>query len=451
MSELSKQSRKPITALYDLENLVNDILAKAKAKGASQAEVGASVDRGFSVTARKGEIETLEHNQDKGIGITVYFGKNKGSASTTDIRPDSIEQTIDKACDIARFTQEDEYEGLAEKEFMAFDYPDLELHYPCDYTPDHALGLAIACEQHGMSLDKRITNTEGASFTTHESFSVYGNSHGFLGAYPTSRYGLYCTLLASDKDQMERDYEYTVARDVADLMSTKEVAENAAQRTLRRLGARKLSTRQAPVIFLADVAKHLWGTFISAISGGNLYRESSFLLNQLGQPIFRDYMSIREEPHRIKAVGSAPFDAEGVRTEHRDLVKEGILESYVLGSYSARRLGMQTTGNSGGVHNLIIETNAESLADLVSEMNTGLIVTDMMGHGINIVTGDYSRGATGLWVENGEIQYPVHEITVAGNLRDMFKNVVSVANDVDMRGNVLTGSVFIENMTIAGS
>lgn len=443
--------QQPITKSYDFQTIIDDIINKAKEKGASAAEVAASAERGFSVTARMGEVETLEHNRDKGLSISVYFGQKKGTASTSDITPESVDAALEKACHIANYISEDDCEGLADKELMAFEYPQLDLHHPSNISPEQGLATAIECEQHGLKQDKRLFNSEGATFASHESFYVYGNSHGFVGAYPTSRHSLSCILLAKEQNSMERDYEYTVARDIDDMVASKEVAEGAAERTLRRLNARKIKTCQAPVVFAANVARGLLGHLISAISGGSLYREASFLLDHLGKEIFSDDITISENPHMINALGSAPFDNEGVKTQARDIIKDGVLQAYVLGSYSARKLGMQTTGNAGGVHNLTINTGDDDLAALLKKMDKGLLVTEMLGSAVNIVTGDYSRGAVGIWVENGEMQFPVHEITIAGHLKEMFKNIVAVGNDIDKRGNIITGSILVENMTIAGS
>lgn len=438
------------TQQRELRDLVEHVLAAAKAKGATQVEVGASIDAGLSTTVRMGNVDKVEFNRDKGIGITVYFGQKRGAASTSDTTPKAIEATVQAACDIAQVTVEDEYAGLPEKELIAFDYPDLDLYYPWAIAPEEAIEVARQCEDFGLQYDKRITNSEGAELSTLQTYHVYGNSLGFMGCYPTTRHNISCVLVASEGKLMQRDYYYTDARDAKDLFDIEMVATTAAKRALDRLNGQKLSTRKAPVLFTPEVAKSLFGTFIAAIKGGNLYRRSSFLLDHLCEMVFPEHINIHEEPHILKGLGSAPFDSEGVVTVPRHFVKNGRLESYVLSSYTARRLGMQTTGNAGGVRNLTINNSDKTLTDLLQQMHTGLLLTEVFGQGINLVTGDYSRGAAGFWVENGEIQYPVHEITIAGNLAKMFQQIVAVGNDVDARGNIRTGSVLIEEMMIAG-
>ena len=441
------------TASWDqLKELVSDVLKSSMRNGVTAVEVGAGIDSGLSTSVRKGEVETIEFNRDKSLGLTIYKGKSKGSVSTTDISRDAIESAIEAACRIAGHTEDDEYAGLADKEFMAKDIPDLELFHPSTLTPEQSVDYAKNCEQAALGYDDRISNSEGASFSTFERFRVYGNSHGFLGAYPSTRYSLSCSVIGKEpgNDAMQRDYDYTIARDLSALLPAQQVGEKAAEKTIARLGSRKIKTCQSPVIFAPSVATSLWGCLVSAISGGNLYRKSSFLLDQLNKKIFPEFISVKESPHLLQGLGSAPFDSEGVATSEREIISEGILSSYVLSSYSARRLGMVTTGNAGGVHNLSMTHSDKDLNTLIKEMNKGLVVTELMGHGINIVTGDYSRGAAGFWVENGEIQFPVSEITVAGNLKDMFQNIKAVGNDLDHRSNIITGSVLISEMTIAG-
>jgi len=434
----------------ELETVVAAILGEAKRQGASAAEAGVNAESGLSVTVRLGEVETVEHNRDKGLGVTVYFGQRKGSASTSDFSPEAIRETVGAACAIAKYTAEDPCAGLADAELMAADIPDLDLHYPWDLSAERAIALAEECESAARAVDKRITNSEGATVSSHAGYRVYGNSHGFTGAYPSSRHSVSCAVIADDGQGMQRDYWYTVARDSGDLENVRGVGRRAGERAVKRLGGRRLPTQQAPVLFVAEVAGGLFGNFIRAVRGESLYRKASFLLDQLGQPIFPSFIRIHEQPHLKKALGSSPFDGEGVATRARDLISAGVLQGYVLDSYSARKLGMQTTGNAGGVHNLTIDPGPDDFAALLKEMGTGLLVTEMMGMGVNIVTGDYSRGAAGFWVENGTVQFPVEEITVAGNLREMFKGIVAVGNDVDTRGNTRTGSVLIERMTIAG-
>ncbi len=434
-----------------LEQLVSELLAEAKKQGASAAEAGVSSDTGLSLTVRMGDVETIEHTRDNGLGVTVYFGQSKGSASTSDLTPQAVRDTVKAACNIAKYTTEDSCSGLADARLMAKELPDLDLYHPWDIDVDAAIELGKRCEDAARSLDSRIVNSEGASLNTHAGLHVYGNSHGFVGGYPTSRHSLSCTVISQQAEAMQRDYWYTVGRAATDLEPAEHVGQKAARRALGRLGARKISTREAPVIFQSDVATSLLRSFTGAIRGAALYRKSSFLLDHLDKKIFPDFIHIHENPRQLKGLGSAAFDGEGVATKARDLVRDGILKSYILSSYSARKLGMQTTGNAGGVRNLAIDPGDLSLDALLKKMDKGLLVTEMMGHGVNMVTGDYSRGATGFWIERGEIQYPVEEITIAGNLKQMFQQLLAVGYDEECRGNIRTGSWLIENMTIAGS
>lgn len=433
-----------------LESLVDQALQEARKQGASAAEAGVSFDSGLSVTVRMGEVETLEFNRDRGLGITVYFGQRKGSASTSDWSASAVRETVQAACAIARFTGEDACAGLADAALMASDVPDLDLCHPWEVTPEQAIDIARSCEDEARAFDARITNSEGGSVSSHQGISVYGNSHGFIGGYPTSRHSISCAVIGKDDAGMQRDYWYTVARDADDMESAASVGRKAGERTVRRLGGRRLKTRQAPVLFAAELATGLLGHLVAAVRGGKLYRRASFLVDHLGKQIFPDFVTIDERPHLKKALGSAPFDSEGVGTRPRDLVSGGVLQGYVLDSYAARRLGMQTTANAGGVHNLSIAPGPQDFAGLLKQMDTGLLVTELMGQGINYVTGDYSRGAAGFWVENGEIQYPVEELTIAGNLRDMFAGLAAVGNDVETRGSIRSGSLLLERMTIAG-
>ena len=451
MEEVVSKPKSALQGPAELRQLVADILDEAKRQGASAAEAGVNSESGLSVTVRLGEVETIEHNRDKGLGVTVYFGQRKGAASTSDFSREAIRETVAAACAVARYTAEDPCAGLAEAALMARDVPDLDLHHPWDLSAEQAIELALSCEAAGRELDRRITNSEGATVSSHAGYRVYGNSHGFLGAYPSSRHSVSCALIADDGHGMQRDYWYTVARDRAELESTRSVGRRAGERVVKRLGGRRLPTQQAPVLFLAEVAGGLFGNLIRAIRGESIYREASFLLHQVGEQVFPAFIHIHEQPHLRKALGSVPFDGEGVATRARDWISGGVLQGYVLDSYSARKLKLQTTGNAGGVHNLTIDPGPLDFAGLLKEMGKGLLVTEMMGMGVNIVTGDYSRGAAGFWVEDGTIQYPVEEITIAGNLRDMFKAIVAVGNDVDLRGNTRTGSVLIERMTIAGT
>lgn len=435
---------------HDLPALIQRILDDTRAQGASAAEVDAGTGTGFSVTVRWGEVEKIEHERDKALSITVYMGKRKGTASTSDFSDRSLTETIRAACDIARYASEDNAAGLVEAELMAKEIPDLDLHHPWSITPEQAIDLATRCENVARSHDRRIINSDGAVISTYAGTHAYGNTRGFVGGWQWSAHTIDCTMIAEQAGHMQRDGWYSKARDYNDLQTIDAIGTEAAHRAVAKLGARKLSTRKVPVIFEAPVASGLFSAFITAISGGSLYRRASFLLDQLDKQVFAGHIHIHEQPHLKKALGSAPFDNDGVATRARDIVKDGILQGYVLSGYSARKLGMRTTGNAGGVHNLIIEPGAETFNDLVRKMDTGLLITDMIGFGVNQVTGDYSRGASGFWVEHGEIQYPVEEITVAGNLKDMYQHIVAIGNDVDPRGNILTGSVLIENMTVAG-
>jgi PmbA protein len=433
-----------------IKNIVQDLLDEAKKQGASAAEAGLSQETGLSVSVRLGDVETIEHHCSQGLGVTVYFGQRKGSASTTDLSPVSIKETVSAACSIARYTSEDEFSGLPDKELLATEFPDLDLNHPWHLGTENAIELALECEEAARNFHADITNSEGASINTHQGNYVMGNSLGFLHGYPTTRHSLSCSVLAQRGDSMQRDYWYSVARNAINLESPKEIGKKAAERVFRRLEGRSLSTRQCPVLYSAEIASGLLTSFIGAISGGNLYRKSSFLLNALDTQVFPEFIRIYEQPHLKGVLGSAAYDGEGIATKSRDIVSDGILRSYVLSTYSARKLGLQSTGNAGGVRNLSITTSDLDLKAMLKQLGTGLLVTELMGQGVNILTGDYSRGAAGFWVENGEIQYPVEEITIAGNLKDMLKNIVAVGNDIDYRGNVRTGSILVERMSIAG-
>ncbi len=435
----------------DLEALVAFALEEARAERASQAEVGVSLDTGLNVTVRLGEVDTLEYQRDRGLGITVYFDHRKGSASTADLRREAIRDTVLKACSIARFTAADECAGLADAELMARELPDLALSHPWEISPEAAIEIARACEAAALAVDPRVRNSEGASLGTHRGMRVYGNSHGFIGGFESTSHSLSCAVVANAGDEMQRDYWYTTARDWHELEQAERVGRESALRTVARLGSRKLTTRRAPVMLTPEMARGFFGHFLTAIRGGSQYRRSSFLLGAAGQQIFPGFLQISERPHILKGIGSAAFDSEGVATRDRELVQDGVLQGYILSAYSARKLGLQTTGNAGGVHNLLVAHGAEDRSALLRRMDTGLLVTELMGQGVNTVTGDYSRGASGFWVERGEIQYPVHEITIAGNLRDLQRGIVAVGSDVDVRGTVRTGSVLLGEMTIAGA
>jgi len=436
--------------MNQLKNTVQSILDEAKQQGASAAEAGLSLQDGLSVTARLGEVETIEHDCSQNLGVTVYFGQCKGSASSTDLSPESIKETVRAACSIARYTSPDEYAGLPDKDLLATEFPDLDLYHPWNISADEAIALAIECENAARFYDADISNSEGATVNSHQGISVMGNSLDFLQGRHSTRHSLSCSVLGQRGDSMQRDYWYTVARNAQCLEAAVDVGKKAAERTLRRLNAQSLSTRQCPVLFCAEMAGGLLGSLCGAISGGNLYRKSTFLLDALGTQIFPDFIHIYEQPHLLGALGSSIYDGEGVATQARDLVRDGVLQGYILSTYSARKLGLRSTGNAGGVHNLTITPGDSDFDALLRQMNTGLLVTELMGQGVNMVTGDYSRGAAGFWVENGVIQYPVEEITIAGNLKTMFKNIVAIGNDVDYRGNTRTGSILVEQMSIAG-
>jgi PmbA protein len=435
----------------DLESIIERALEEARARGASQAEAAVSQDTGLSVGVRLGEVETLEHQRDRSMGITVYFGQRKGSASTADFSPDAVRATVAKACSIARFTAEDEASGLADADLMARAPRSLDLSHPWNVTADRAIEIAKSCEAAALAFDARINNSEGASLGTHRGLHVYGNTHGFVGGYPTTSHTLSCVVLAGTGENMQRDYWYSSARDWRDLEQPEAIGRESARRTIGRLGPRKLSTRRAPVLFVPEIARGLIGHFAAAIRGSSQYRQSSFLLDAAGERVFPAGFSIAERPHIPKAMGSAPFDDEGVATRDRELVADGILTGYILSSYSARKLKLTTTGNAGGAHNLLVaSTLAGGMDAMLARLGTGLLVTELMGQGVNMVTGDYSRGAAGFWVENGSLQYPVAEITIAGNLREMLKGIAAVGDDVDVRGGTRVGSILLEEMTIAG-
>lgn len=436
----------------ELKDVVARVLAQARAAGASQAEADASLQKGLNATVRLGEVETIEYQRDRGLGVTVYFGKRKGSASTADLGVDAIRETVEKACAIARYTGEDDCAGLADPEDLARDPPELALDFPWDIEPEEAIALAQRCEAAGRAVDARIANSEGASVGTHRGVRVYGNSHGFLEGYASSSHSISCVLLAQHGDDMQRDYWYSTARDPRDLDDPESIGRRAGERAVARLGARRLPTGKASVLFAPEIARGVFGHFVGAIRGGSQYRRTTFLLDAAGTEVFPCFVNMHERPHLPKALASAPFDSEGVTTRDRELVAAGRLEGYLLSSYSARKLGLRTTGNAGGVHNLLVDPGPGLLdfAGMLRRLGTGLLVTELMGQGVNGVTGDYSRGATGFWVEGGEIAYPVHEITIAGNLREMYRGIVALGADIDTRGAIRCGSLLIDAMTIAG-
>ncbi len=435
----------------ELEDIVASALAEAQARGVDQAEVAVSHDMGLAATARLGDVENLEYTNDRGIGITVYCGRRKGNASTSDISGEAIREAVGKACAFASYTAEDEYAGLADADRMCTEVPDLDLDHPWVLDATAAIDLAIACEAAALGHDKRISNSEGATVWTNRGVRAYGNTHGFVGSYAKTSHSISCAVLGEANGDMERDYYYSSARDPADLDSAESIGVEAATRALRRLGARKIKTTRAPVLFGPELARGFIGHAIGAITGSAQYRRSSFLLDAAGEKIFPEFVNIEERPHIPKGMASAPYDGEGVATYDRDLVTDGVLQGYILSSYSARRLGLETTANAGGAQNLIVPGNAEGLESLLAEMGTGLLVEELIGQGVNTVTGDYSRGAVGRWVENGEICHPVHEVTIAGNLRDLYARIVAVGRDQDLRGGIRCGSILVDEMTIAGS
>jgi len=433
-----------------LRNIAQDMLDYAKQRGASAASVDVSEGFGQGVTVRQGAVETIEYNRDKGLAITVYIGQQRGNASTSDFAPRAMRDTVDAALSIARYTAKDDCSGLPDADMLAHDSPDMDLYHPWDLPVDAAIALAQQCEQAALDTDARISNSEGATVNLHEAQFVSANSLGFIGGFPTSRHSFSCAVIAGQDDAMERDYWYAVARDAKDLPDVRQIGRIAAERTVRRLNARQLKTMQVPVLFEAPIASGLLGSFVNAVSGGSLYRKSSFLLDQLDKTIFATHINITDVPDIPKGLASSPFDNEGVQTQHRVIVENGVLRGYFLGSYSARKLGLRSTGNAGGNHNLVLQSGTFDFAGLLNTMSRGLLVTELLGQGINTVTGDYSRGAAGFWVENGKIQYPVQEITIAGNLKDMFRNIVAVGNDVLVQGSRQCGSILVEGMTIAG-
>ena len=448
-----------------LRNIAQDMLVYAKQRGASAASVEVSEGFGQGVTVRHGEVETIEYNRDKGLGITAYIGQQRGNASTSDFSPQAVRDTVDAALSIARFTATDDCSGLPDVDMLAHESTDpfdklrtdLDLYHPWDLPVEQAIALAQQCEQAALDADTRISNSEGATVNVHEAQFVHANSLGFIGGYPSSRHSVSCAVIGGKDDAMERDYWYSVARDAREIIEVRQIGRIAAERTVRRLNARQIATMQVPVLFEAPIAASLLGSFVQAVSGGSLYRKSSFLLDQMDQQIFSPHINIEDVPDIRKGLASSPFDDEGVRVQRRTIVEHGVLRGYFLGSYSARKLGMRTTGNAGGNHNLILRSSLGKSSGgdmdfdrLLKTMSRGLLVTELLGHGINAVTGDYSRGAAGFWVEHGEIQYPVQEITIAGNLKDMFRHIVAVGNDVLVQGSRQCGSILIEGMTVAG-
>ena len=434
-----------------LSGIAEQLLAQARASGASQAEVSCNEDSGLSVNVRMGEVETVEATRDRGIAVTVYFGTRKGSASTADLREDSLQATVAQACAIARHTEDDPASGLADAELMATTQREFDGWHPASFDADRAIGIALAAEAAGREVDARIGNSDGASANAGATISVYANSHGFLGAERSTSYSIGCALIAGEGEDMQRDSWYSVALAEGDLEDPRAVGRKAAERTLERLEPRSLPTGEVPVLFAAETARSLVGHYLGAVSGGALYRKASFLLDSVGTRVFPDWFGIDELPFLPRGFRSAAFDAEGVATRESPLVRDGIVQRYVLGSYSARKLGLATTANAGGVHNLQVQANAGDLESMLRGMGRGLLVTELMGQGVNPITGDYSRGAAGFWVEDGEIAYPVDGITIAGNLKAMFAAIEAVGSDVDPRSHVRTGSILVGRMTVAGT
>ena len=434
-----------------LRDAVSFAIETAQKAGAT-AEVGVTKVSGLSVSTRLQEIENVEFTNDGALGISVYLGQQKGNASTSDLSEEAIKNTVEAALAIAKYTSPDDCTGLADKELMAFEAPDLELYHEASVDVEQATKLALEAEKAALEYDAKIVNSNGASFNSHTGVRVYGNTHGMLQSYLSSRYSLSCSVIGGELDQLENDYEYTVSREFDALSSADWVGQNCAKKVIARLNPQKLTTREVPVIFLNDVATGLISHLTGAISGGSLYRKSSFLLDHLGKQVLPDWFQISERPHLLRRLASTPFDSEGVRTQNLEIIQDGVLQTYLLTSYSGRKMGMQSTGHAGGIHNWLVKPNLTGgLTALLRQMSTGLLVTDVMGQGVNIVTGDYSRGAAGFWVENGEIQYPVAEITIAGQLQDMLKNIIAVSDDIEHRSNIQTGSILLNKMKISGN
>ena len=435
---------------HELTTLVDNILGEAMRQGADQAEVSASMERGLGVSVRKGELENLEFNQDRGFGITLYFGKRKGSASTTDSSPDAIRETVAAAKGIASHTEDDPFSGLAEASLMPTQGVDLDLYHPWDIEPEQATAMAVECEAAGLSVDKKLTNSDGVQVISQQALRVYGNSHGFIGAYPSTRHSMSCVLIGEDNEGMQRDYWYSLSRRWQELESAVDIGVKAGERTVQRLSPQKAPTGKYPVILAPNLAAGLIGNLNSAISGGSQYRKASFLLDALGQQVLPSWLTLRESSRMAGGLASAYFDGDGVSTRDNVFVESGSLASYILSSYSARKLGLETTGNAGGVHNLHLDAPMQPFPALLAQMGNGFFITELMGQGVNGVTGDYSRGASGFWVQDGEIAYPVAEFTLAGNLRDMFLNIVALADDIDVRSSIRSPSMLLDSMTVAG-
>ncbi len=445
------QNNKKITEESNLTALMHDVLAKARAEGATDAAVSVSHDNGFSVDVRMREVETVSFHEDKGVSLVVYFGQRKGSASSTDTSVEALHTVVKAACDIAKVSSQDACFGLADKALMTTHHPDLDLYHPWSIEPAEAITQALHCESHALALDKRITNSDGVNVSTVAFCHGYADTHGGQGFVKGTRHSISCSVIAKQGDAMQRDYDYTTSRRASELMPLEQLAQSAVERTVSRLGARKLKTGKTPVLFSSRVSSGLIGSFINAISGSNLYRKNTFLLDSIGKTVFPEWMRVYEQPRLLGGLGSSPFDGEGVPTRDNVFVEDGRVLQYVMGSYSARRLGLQTSANADGVHNLTVDSNAGDLSALIKTMDKGLLVTELMGQGVNGLTGDYSRGATGFWVEHGEIQYPVEEITIAGNLKDMFLSIAAIGRDINHNTSTRCGSILIEKMMVAGA
>lgn len=448
---MSRAQQDPIyRQIDDVKQAVSDVLTHAKKLGATACEAAMSSTSGLSVSTRMGEVDTIEFNQDGGLGISVYVGNHKGSASTADLSSEALRSVVEKAVDIARFTSDDPCNGVADKALLEMSPPDLDLYHPWDVSPEHGIELCLEAEKNALEYDARIVNSDGASFASHQGLRVYGNSHGLIAGFPRTRHTLSTMVIGQDGEHMQRDSAFTISREQSGLKTAAAVGKEAAESTLAKLNGRKIKTMKTPVVFRADVANSLFGHLVSAIGGGALYRKSTFLLDSLNTQVFNPCVSILERPHLRKGLASSPFDSEGVKTLDRDIILGGELQTYLMASYAARRLGMTATGHAGGIHNWLVQQTHADLSAVLHEMGTGLLVTELMGQGVNTVTGDYSRGAAGFWVENGQIQYPVSEITIAGNLKEMFKGIQGIGGDIEIRGSVQTGSVLIDSMQVAG-
>ena len=434
----------------EFTQLMDKVLHLAKKEGATDVFVGVSKDNGFSVDVRMKQVETVAFSEDKSVGLTVYFGQRKGGASSTDTSDAALELMVKAACDIAKVSAEDACFGLADKELMTNQYADLDLYHPWDVSPEEAIDIALGCESAALSLDKRIVNSDGVNVSTFESHHAFANTAGGRGIIHSTRHSLSCSLIAKEKEEMQRDYEYSTVRNAKDLLDKQIIAEGAVRRALSRLGSRQVKTQTTPVVFSSRVSGGLFSSFINAISGSNLYKKNSFLQDSIGQQVFPEFITIYEQPHLLGALGSSPFDAEGVPTRPNRFVENGRVVQYVMGSYSARRMGLKTTANADGVHNLTIDATDEDLASILKKMHTGLLVTELMGQGVNGITGDYSRGASGYWVEKGEIQFPVDEVTIAGNLKELFLGIEAVGKDINPNSATRCGSVLINKMMMAG-